>query len=68
MPWAMLTGAVGGAVADFLTAPIWALPAFLIRGGDVPALYPKKAAGLFAGETLRLLLFPAFCRLFCMHV
>ena len=31
MPWAMLTGAVGGAVADLLTAPIWALPTFLIK-------------------------------------
>lgn len=31
MPWAMLTGAVGGAVADLLTAPIWAIPTFLIK-------------------------------------
>lgn len=31
MPWAMLTGAMGGAVADLLTAPIWALPTFFIK-------------------------------------
>ncbi len=30
-PWAMLTGAIGGGLADLLTAPIWALPTLLIK-------------------------------------
>ena len=31
LPWAMAAGAVGGAVADLLTAPMWALPTFVIK-------------------------------------
>ena len=31
LPWAMAAGAVGGALADLLTAPMWALPTFLIK-------------------------------------
>ncbi len=31
MPWAMAAGAVGGMVADLLTAPVWALATFVIK-------------------------------------
>ncbi len=31
MPWAMAAGAVGGAVADLLTAPMWAPASFVIK-------------------------------------
>ena len=31
LPYAMAAGAVGGALADLLTAPMWALPTFLIK-------------------------------------
>ncbi len=31
LPWAMAAGAVGGALADLLTAPMWALPTFFIK-------------------------------------
>lgn len=31
MPWAMAAGAVGGAVADLLTAPMWAPATFVIK-------------------------------------
>ena len=31
LPWAMAAGAGGGAVADLLTAPMWALPTFVIK-------------------------------------
>lgn len=31
LPWAMAAGAVGGALADLLTAPMWALPTFVIK-------------------------------------
>lgn len=31
LPWAMAAGAVGGALADLLTAPMWALATFLIK-------------------------------------
>jgi len=31
LPWAMAAGAVGGMLADLLTAPIWALATFVIK-------------------------------------
>ncbi len=31
MPWAMAAGAVGGALADLLTAPMWAPATFVIK-------------------------------------
>ena len=31
MPYAMLAGAIGGAMADLLTAPMWIIPTFLIK-------------------------------------
>ena len=31
LPYAIAAGAVGGALADLLTAPMWALPTFLIK-------------------------------------
>ena len=31
LPWAMAAGAVGGAVADLLTAPMWAPATFVIK-------------------------------------
>ena len=30
-PYALLAGAIGGAMADLLTAPIWAIPTFFIK-------------------------------------
>ena len=30
-PYAMLAAAIGGALADLLTAPIWAIPTFIIK-------------------------------------
>jgi len=32
LPYAMAAGAVGGALADLLTAPMWALPTFVVKG------------------------------------
>lgn len=31
LPWAMAAGAVGGALADLLTAPMWTVATFLIK-------------------------------------
>ncbi len=41
MPWAMAAGAVGGAVADLLTAPMWAPATFAVKALICLPFYAK---------------------------
>lgn len=41
MPWAMAAGAVGGAVADLLTAPMWAPATFVVKAVICLPFSPK---------------------------
>ena len=43
MPYAMAAGAIGGALADLLTAPIW-MPATLIIKAILPIMFTNKKA------------------------
>lgn len=56
LPWAMGAAAVGGAIADLLTAPMWALPTFFIKAILCPAFTSKHATFLCIRNAVAVLL------------
>lgn len=60
MPYAMAAGALGGALADLLTAPAWALPTFIIKmlialpftSKKAKIVTPRNVIGVFTAAVL----------------
>lgn len=50
-PWAVAAGAVGGALADLLTAPMWVLPTLLVKA-VVALLFTSKEERLLCKRNL----------------
>ncbi len=51
LPWAMAAGAVGGAVADLLTAPLWAPATFVIKA-LICLPFTRRKPRLLCGQNL----------------